>query len=304
MPISLSENLVKTTKKIRSGYINLFDSMISVLSALVFYKSTDVKKISSKENLIILGNGPSLNKDFDNLVKVNRNKFDILGVNSFSRTDYYDKIKPDYYFLLDNYYWKKDLAEDHIQDRDAIIKNIIEKTDWKMVILAPTEVRNSAFCNSLMTNKNITFSFFNRLPINGFESLRSFLVGKKLGIFSGQNVILGALSVSLNLDYKKIYLLGVDHSLHMTMKVNNGNEVLVNQKHFYKEEDRGHVKYSRDHDEKALKINELFNVWATAFGEYVTIENYAKKKNIKIYNLTCDSFIDAFERKNISEILN
>lgn len=304
MPIKLNVNSVRTAKKIRSGYINLFDSMVSLLSAVLFYKNTDIKKTGRNEELVILGNGPSLENDLNNLVNINRNKYDVLCVNNFARSDYYNKIKPDYYFLLDNYYWKKNLAEDHSKDRDAVINKIIKATNWKLTIFAPTELKNSEFCNSIMKNKKITFSFFNRLPINGFESLRFFLVQKKMGIFSGQNVILGALSIVLNLGYKKIFLLGVDHSLHITVKVDNNNAVLVNQQRFYKEEDRGHVKYSRDHDDDALKIYELFNVWATAFSEYNTIENYASKKGIKIYNLTNNSFIDAFERKNISEILN
>ena len=49
-----------------------------------------------------------------------------------------------------------------------------------------------------------------------------------------------------------------------------------------------------------VKLHEVAHSYYTAFKAYHTILDYITPKGVKIYNATPESFIDAFERRDLS----
>ncbi|MEF9923923.1 MAG: hypothetical protein RR854_05035, partial [Muribaculaceae bacterium] len=87
------------------------------------------------------------------------------------------------------------------------------------------------------------------------------------------------------------------HSWTRTISVNDNNEVVSIQPHFYKEEDTEKKRVNTEYMKYPLyKIMYSFYI---AFKSYFTIKRYADKIGATIWNITPGSFIDAFPRKNI-----
>ncbi len=102
------------------------------------------------------------------------------------------------------------------------------------------------------------------------------------------------------LNYKVIYIIGADHSWLPEISVNEKNEALINQKHFYDEAD-SKPEQMNDLISRPRKLHEIIHKFYLTFKGYWLIKEYASSKNVRIYNASEISTIDAFERKKISE---
>jgi hypothetical protein len=77
--------------------------------------------------------------------------------------------------------------------------------------------------------------------------------------------------------------------------VDDNNNALINQVHFYDAtSSKSEVLDKRG--KGARKLHEILHKFMLAFKGYFILKEYAEYKNVKIYNATPDSFIDAFER--------
>ena len=82
-------------------------------------------------------------------------------------------------------------------------------------------------------NTNITFHYFNTTPIEGLPFMSNFIFKNRLGMPRPHNVLIPSLMIGITEGYEKISVLGADHSWLAEISVNEKNEALVNQKHFY-----------------------------------------------------------------------
>jgi hypothetical protein len=103
--------------------------------------------------------------------------------------------------------------------------------------------------------------------------------------------------------YKEIGLIGADHSWLETLSVSDNNEALLNQKHFYDEGETSSKKMTRK-GSSYRKLHEILEKFMLTFKAYFIIKDYVETKNIKIFNCTPSSYIDAFERKTLEEFLD
>ena len=152
-----------------------------------------------------------------------------------------------------------------------------------------------------MDSLSINIKYFNPTPIEGFKNFKHFCFKRGLGIPRPHNVLIPSLMIALNMGFKSIYILGADHSWLSEIKVNNYNQILFSQKHFYNPNNK---------TEKPLihfsgiqrKLHELLQVFVWAFSGYFVVNEFAISIGAKILNATPDSYIDAFNRVDLSII--
>ena len=155
--------------------------------------------------------------------------------------------------------------------------------------------------DQLATKKNISIVYFNKTPVEGLQSFRNILFKLNLGLPRPYNVLIPSLIKALNLGYKELYVIGADHSWLEELRVNDKNEALLNQKHFYdyqtsKFEPMYHAKRG------GKRVHEILYKLMKAFEGYFYIREYAESLGSQIYNATPNSYIDAFERRSLNQI--
>ena len=102
---------------------------------------------------------------------------------------------------------------------------------------------------------------------------------------------------AIGMGYKHIYLAGADHSWTRTLSVDDNNNVVSIQPHFYKEDDR-EVQRSRT-EYMHYPLHTIMYSFYVAFKSYFTIASYASHRGIEVINITPGSFIDAFPRQKV-----
>jgi hypothetical protein len=296
--------LLKVALLINKFFINIQDTIFTFVAILFFSKINKPPVITSQQNsCVIFANGPSLNIDYDKVLKYSSDK-DIICFNDFAETSQYTEVKPRFYVLQDPYYWDAGLPENYELKRSNLFKRMNDVTDWDISLFIPWEMKKSEIIkNKVIKNPHINLYYYNRMPIAGFRWFRFLCFKYSLGLPSGQNILITSIFMALKMNYRNIYIAGADHSLHENLLVGKDNIVYVKLNHFY---DNGNVnfkQYSRSYiSNKPIKISEYFTIWAKVFEAYQLLDEYATKLNIKIYNISSTSFIDAFERRDINSL--
>lgn len=280
----------------------LFSSIGTVLKVILRSKLRIQLPSIKNERLIIMGNGPSMkeviHKHAEQLVGKN-----LWAVNYFGNSDLFELVKPNYYLIVGPEFWREGVREQNIRLRKILFDNFISKTKWSMQIFLPAEAFKSAFLKEYLDkNEHLSFHPFNTTPVEGFDFLTHSFYRFNLGMPRPHNVIIPSLMVALNLGFKNIFLTGVEHSWLPTISVNDNNEVLHLNKHFYDPSDlKNHKMYLLGI--RPRRLHEVLHKLMLAFKGYFTIRDYAETMDAKIHNTTPKSFIDAFERSNFEEAL-
>jgi len=249
----------------------------------------------------VLGNGPSLDADIDE-----KSGFlgmgDTLCVNDFAKTDLYIKIQPKYYVFADPCWWVPTSPENIVSRRNHVYGEMLRKTSWPLTIYVPFAAR-SYFEPIFSRSHNIHLSFYNITSLDVEGILEYILYDLGLAMPKCQNVLVGALFLSLRLGYRKIILLGADHSWHETLALDDAGRVCMKNEHFY-DKDSKLTPWTKDGTEENIwTMGELFHALAKMFEGYWQIEGYARYLGAEICNASSVTFIDAFRRKHIAELL-
>ena len=247
--------------------------------------------------LIILGNGPSLNESIKRLEN-SLEEFDCMAVNGFANTQYYEKIKPNMYVLADPVYFldRTELADNTKEIVNSLEKSLREKTVWKIAIFVPNYGRNSEFVRNIRTNVNISMFYFNMhdhfAPIS--ERFRYFLWDRNWIALAGKTVLNTCVNLGIN-------IIGADTSWHEQLRVDQENNKLYTiDKHFYGEK-KVYV-YADSFGKVPERLDRELVAISKALSSYWDLKKYAEKRKIKIYNASSYSNIDAFPRKSIKDI--
>jgi len=107
----------KIIKNILDIYLFIPDflRMVLILVKRSSYKyKIDKVANSQDEELIIVGNGPSLKNDIDQFLGA---KGDCFCVNHFADSDWFEKLRPKYYLFLDPYFWSDKTNEEYSAKR-------------------------------------------------------------------------------------------------------------------------------------------------------------------------------------------
>ncbi len=277
--------------------------ILSLLSFLkmIFRSSFVIKNWkTNKEKIFLLGNGPSI-KALNNSQKKILVSSQVMVVNGFPMTDLFEEIQPPYFLITSPGFYNPKATDYNVDVRKKIINQLIEKTHWPLTCLIPYSAKkNTSFIKNLKKNKFIVIQYFNTTPVEGLKSLNHLFYSNGLGIPRPHNVLIPALINCINAGFKEINLLGAEHSWLPQISVNNDNHVLINQKHFYDEKTSKPMRMHKNEGASDRALHEVLEKFYYTFRAYHEIESYAQSKEARIYNLTPDSFVDAFERKTFN----
>ncbi|MCX6226040.1 MAG: DUF115 domain-containing protein [Bacteroidia bacterium] len=284
----------KITKKLKEAFNNIISTMIFIPVVVLFSRKTKYPKERILSDCIIMGNGPSLLKDLEK-IDISSSDFDKICVNFFAESDLYSKIKPKIYVIYDPNFWESETG-DIFNKIDELFKKVIKETTWEIFLFAPFNFRKSKFYSPLLNNNCIKLVFFNAISIDGFPGFIRYCLSHRLGMPRAPNVIIPSLVFAINLGYKKIYLTGVDHSWHQEIVVKSDSKVYVAQKHFSDNLAIHKPMYTKSGGRDPATMHQLFLGWSNLFKGYELINDLAVRKDVKIFNLTEASFIDAFQK--------
>jgi len=251
---------------------------------------TKAQKPGDNRRIIIMGNGPSL---ADNL----RKDLDLLqttpamAVNYAALTPEFDLVRPQYYILADPHFFTEGASENL-----RLLCGRMRRIECPMTLFVPAMYRRKA--RRLYPKVNI--ATYNGIGVEGFEILTHTAFSAGLGMPRPRNVLIPAIMVAISLGFKEIVLLGADHSWTKTLSVNDDNEVVSIQPHFYAESKKEEERIR--HDYRNIRIHTVLESFSIAFRSYHHIAAYARKRGVTIINATPGSFIDAFERRSVLEL--
>lgn len=279
-------------KRVYYYFSLVWQSLFSVVCMIFFssYKnSLKIKKQNNRNSCCkVLGNGPSLRKEFDNNLDQFQNiDNDVFCVNFFCEDPLFYEIKPFNYVIADNIFWKERKDEYTIKMQD-IFFNCMNKVDWNLNLFIPND--SFRYLKKCITNKNVNLIPYNRTPVDGFKSVRHFIYKKNMGMPRPVNILNAALFLAVNMGYKKVNLYGADHSWISDLFVDDENNVCCYQSHFYGEK----TTFKMARGSLALGLRSI----ADALDSYKLIKTYAESVNCAIINKTIKSFVDIFDRED------
>ncbi len=284
-------------KKIIYFLIDLF-----LLIAAVFYSAFKFKKVSGTgwennyyKKTILLGNGPSLKDDIEKIIEES-NISEIYVLNYFAVTNYFWKIKPECYVLTDRMFWSQNVNEDIKKDNEELF-NSLDKVDWKMNLICP-ESGFKWISDRLKQKNNIKVLKIHSVNIEfKTEKINLFALNKNL---ITPHFINGLVMVLWHAIYKRrmdIEIYGADFSLFKEYYIDQKtNDLYTSASHFYKNtKAQDNASYKYPNEPKKMLHTRLYQQWSSFYQMYL-LSKTAKMRQIKITNLSSNSFLDSFER--------
>lgn len=283
---------MKFSEKIYNGSVAALNSAATLLKvALLSKKPFPKQKASPSETLLILGNGPSLRKAIDSNADI-LCRHPLMAVNFAANAEDFRKLRPRYYILADSHFFT-------LPSQDANVEKLWDNlgaVDWNMTLLLPAKYKRRI--PSLPDC--IDIGYYNLTPAEGFDSLSHTLYDKGLAMPRPRNVMIPAIMSGIRLGYKKIAILGADHTWSQSLWVDDKNRVVSVQPHFYKDNEKELSRVALEY--AGYHIHDIYNSLAIAFRSYHHIGKYAAKRHVQILNATPGSFIDAFPRIDLSKL--
>tara|TARA_B100001121_G_scaffold298309_1_gene305721 strand:- start:142 stop:1005 length:864 start_codon:yes stop_codon:yes gene_type:complete len=247
------------------------------------------------QKTLLIASGPSLKIDIERVLKESLHS-EVYVLNYFASTKYFKKIKPEYYVLTDRIFWSQDTTEDFKKDNEKLFK-CLDDVKWNMNLICP-ERGYKWISDRLAQNKFIKIIKINSVNIE--------IKSEKINLFAlNRNIITphfvnGFIMVLWHAIYRKksnIEIYGADFSLFKEYVVDQKtNELFNSASHFYKNSKAlDEVTNKYPNEQKKMLHDRLFQQWSSFYQMYLLSE-LAKLRNIKITNLSSNSFLDCFDR--------
>lgn len=281
---------MKSFYKIQSYLSKASSSLGSIIKVLLISKQPS-KRGTASGSLIIMGNGPSLN----DAIAYHRDILEsnaLLSVNFAPITQEFFELKPEYHILADPGFFSS-----HRDNNMQKLWDALTKIDWPITIFIPSSQKRNEVLK--MLPKHINLKFFNTTPIEGWHWLEKALLNAGLGMPRPRNVMIPALMMAIREGYKRIGLIGADHSWSKTLWVNEDNHVMTVQPHFYKDNEEETKRVENLYS--TIRLHEMYQSLSIAFRSYFDVKRHAINNDAEIYNCTPGSFIDAFPRLNLKD---
>lgn len=237
--------------------------------------------------LRILGNGASLQSVIDTILA----DCDYMVMNSHVLHNSYMELKPRYYVLADPAFFHPRSSYDGTQ----IVRRILEETNWKMTLFVPWEHTRGV---KLESTEWVRVEYVNQSLYNGPEQYREYVYEHNLAMPNVNNVLASAIYLSIYLGYKEVELYGVEHSWIRDLYVNDQNQTCMRDSHFYDKE-VVNEKVIVDSNGHPMKFHEVLKLYMDYFPAYWELRGLAEKHQCHIINCSPNSFIDAFEKRQL-----
>lgn len=263
---------------IKDGLDRLIYRAYNLLSDVLFHLAPETKRLVAKnaafrnihqnERCFILGTGPSLGLLTSDQINILASET-LFGVNSFYKADIASVLKPKYYGLTDDLYWK---------DWKRVFGEVIDKFSENPPIFI-TDPRARELIEGLHLVERAIYVYAKKYPTNTMSDELT------RNTYATMNVVSTSILVAIYMGFKEIYLLGCDYNAFCSAG-------------------RGHC-YDDEEELDGISYNLAFFLkyyWITTEFHYL-IARLAKEKGIKIVNLAPASLLDAYPRKQVSEVL-
>ncbi len=285
--------------KIQSFLVNLGEVIVSLIRIILLAKWNVKLEKPRHQECVILANGPSLSQMIQEHAHFLQDK-DLICVNHFPSTEYYQRFQPGLYVTSAPDLWLDDIDDFFVEQSNGLFKTMAANTQWPLAMHIPYESRKfRRWQTALRSNSDIKLVFYNNTPIEGWRWFRHLCFRLNLGMPRPHNVLIPCLTHAINMGYRRIYLWGADHSWLSEISVNDQNQVLINQKHFYDHQ----TSQGKPLDKRGVgqrNMPELLTKFVHAFNGYFVLKEYAESRGISIINATPGSYIDAFERVDLT----
>ena len=282
-------------KRIIKKAINLNKKIIYRLEEVVFEESKEDYSLVNKnidlvdkykdKTCFIVGCGPSIkNQDLSVLA----NQF-VIGLSTFFYHNDYNKINP-FANIYTGYSFHKSFHE--VDYFVKSYKEIEKKTKGKLFF----EEGDYEFIkeNNFFIDRDVRF--YKALGHISNISKKSPSIDKS--IYVGQNIAIMAIQIAISLGFKKIYLLGLDHSWIFQLKNKDYTKFSADNDVNYKE--------SKQTDFDVLgqdKLSFWIDVYHKLWTDYKCIKSLVDAKNISIVDLTEGGCLDIFEKDTLADII-
>lgn len=281
---------------------NLIESLLTLLRVLL--QSRWPRPLPPRQQPVcsVLGNGPSLNDTLQHHLDFLK-KTELVCVNNFAHSPYFTQLKPQNYVIVDpNYFVFTEQSQDRPDIRQTLV-TFCSGVDWPMTLYVPRFARGSYVVQTIQAgNSNIRLVFINYAIARGFRPFRHWLYRTGWGMMQSQTVIVAALFLMINRRFDAIYLFGADQSWHEQIRLDEGNQLLMQQLHFYeKDKDVAYLPvYTDKHRTKTDSMANQFLSLHKAFRGYEVLREYADSVGVRIFNASSKSYIDSLERVKIN----
>ncbi len=281
---------------------NLIESILTGLRVLIQSRWPAPLPARRQAVCSVLGNGPSLSDTLQNQVSFLQ-QTELVCVNNFAHSPYFAQLRPRNYVIVDpNYFVFTEQSNDRPDIRQTIdtFRTVV---DWPMLLYVPRFAKDSYVIQTIRAgNPNIEVVFVNYSVARGFRWLRHWLYRTGWGMMQSQTVIVAALFLMINRRFDAIYLFGADQSWHEQIRLNDENQVLMQQLHFYEQaKDVAYQPiYSDKHRTKTDSMAAQFLSLHKAFRGYEVLRDYADSMGVRIFNASSKSYIDSLERIKIT----
>ena len=284
--------------------IQQIKSLLFLINPLIMVIRTNdginIKKIDfnkNRNNCVVLGNGPSLNDDIEN-IKNHRNETDIICVNAFPLTDHFLYLKPEYLILMDTQWWRKDANNNALKWRKNLY-NMLNSVNWKMQVIVSNNA-DISFVKSQIDNEYITVdktktvNLYRPLNSNAFKYYDTGYFGPPF-----TNVLVFAIYNAVMAGYKEIDLYGADLSYLFLIDVDQKtNKVFIKNEYFYETGERQLLLEHEGKDARGSTMYEFIQAQASTYKSHELLYEYARNKGIQIINRSSYSTIDAYPRSS------
>ncbi len=258
-----------------SSIIEIWDTIayvvINIIQRSIYYsKYLKIKKYLKKnkelrdkhkgKRCFIVLNGPSLN-NYD-LSKLSDEY--VFCTNYFYQSEKVDVIKPNYYCIADNGFFKNQHVKKHLEELES-------KCHYSNFIF------NNGYLDKFKIKDNIFLTYNKHMP--NLLGIKNNLCSLSSGFIS---VSLFAINVAIFMGFKNIYLLGYDFEPGIF-------------KHFYQESD--FEKKAKQVQKKEILKNDVCGKhWQYSQAQYQNyyLQNLASKKGVVIYNCNEESNVRSF----------
>ena len=279
----------------------LFVSLLSLVKAGIRGRYATRLPARQRPVCSVLGNGPSLAESLTEQIDFIR-QTEIVCVNNFAHSAAFAQLQPQNYVISDPNYF---VFTEQTNDRDDIRRTLsvfMEQVNWPMTLYVPHFAKGSYLMDQIEgSNPTIQVIYFNYTIVSGFNRLTYWLYERGLGMPRAQTVIIAALTLMINRKFDTIYLFGADTSWHEQIRLNDQNQLLIRQIHFYdKPSDVRHEPvYSDKYRQRTFSMASQFLSLHKVFRGYEVLRDYADHRGVAILNASAKSYIDAFERARV-----
>ena len=283
----------KTTSKIAHAVAQTGPSLKSMAKMLLLSRCTRPwprREDARGDAIIVMGNGPSLAQTIAEHGET-LTSMPTMAVNFAAIAPEFTRLRPGYYIMVDPLFCAPS-ANPNMQR----LRRALADVDWDMVLIVPRG-KVGALDPAITANPHIHTLCINAVGLEGWTWLTHWAYTHRLGMPRPRNVLIPAIMAAAWLGFGTIYVAGADHSWMRTIAVDDDNNVISVQPHFYKDDAAEQKRVDTTY--RGYRLHDIVHSFYVAFRSYHLLEAWARRRHINIFNITPGSYIDAFERRTI-----